>query len=169
MRTAICALLCFVTLPIHGAETATFPDGSTGYLIKYCPDVPTCERRAKQLCGDKKYRVHERRSRQVTSPESSERQRPDDWDQPTKGNRMPIFGAKPHGWESLLVECNPKDPPPATATDKSYAKALQEYVAAMNKRNYMREVCEIQDREMRRQEMLIARYQYGADVSCDEF
>jgi hypothetical protein len=153
-------------------QTVTLPNGATGYMIDSCPSVERCENRAREICGGRKHFVHERNEHRITARYPSGNVSPDgSWG--SAGSVVVHDGndlgkdPKAQSWVSLVVECDPKEIPKPSPDDGGYAQALAEYIVARerNKREYMDAVCKLKDAVMRRQELNIAREQYG-NVAC---
>lgn len=143
-----------------------------------CDETKICEQRAEQICHTKKYRVTKRTENRV--------------DENAKGRReientgaSDIGGAISAGATSGLnvhnlprwlyeVDCKPITPTPTgkyTETVRTvYPELTAEQLAERekNKAGYMREVCELTNPDLRREELEIARQQYGDDVSCTD-
>lgn len=158
---------------------AAFVSGcsSTSTLITYdCQKEDECEREAERMCKTKNFRVSERaKYEEANQPPLWERTSASDI---TGALGQGMGGSKRYATDDdkrprwrYTVECNPRTPDPVRteSTTTIYPEMSAEQLAKREKykKMYMHEVCELTDPDLRREELEMARREFG-DVSCPD-
>lgn len=159
------------------AATFVSACSSTSTLVYDCQKEDECERQAEQRCKTKNFRVSERaKYEEAKQRPLSDRTGASDISgalgQGTGGSRRYAtddIETRPQ-WR-YTVECNPKTPASkwVESTTTIYPELSAEQLAKREeyKKMYMHEVCELMDPDLRREELEMARREFG-DVSCPD-
>jgi len=164
MTRRIIPLIAVFAAACSTPQTVTLSNGVKALWI-HCYEAERCDQYALKTCRRVDYHVYERAKHQPAVEASDQRQR---WAGARNAGESGL-GAKALSEEELqpywrlVFDCNP-------STDQLSSRlVIKEDMAAFerNKARYMREVCALRDPENLREELEIARQQYG-NVTCDD-